>query len=1682
VVFYLVLHEEKEELKLELVTHLHLHSEYSLQDSLLKIEQFPEFIKKKNVRAIAVTDHGTVDGAIKFYQKTKDVMVLDKAGEEVHFRPMLGCEFYVVDDHTEKANNQRWHLVVIAKNLKGFQSIMRALTVANLEGFYYKPRISWDYILEKMSDVIILTACHSGMLMRDDCLEKVDAFQKRFGRDFYLEAILLEDYEPQILLNELACVIGKSKGIEVAFTNDVHIVEEEDWPAKSVCTALSWGEKRDPKTYKDKPEDLTTDFYVKSYEQMVKGLKHFGLESYKESMSKVWDQISEECDARQWFDHPMIPTVPVPREITGNKNEHLMKVCYDAFDKFKGTGDREVARARMEHELLEICQLGFAEYFLLVMDLCQWAKSNDIMVGAGRGSVGGSFVAYLLKITGVNPLDYDLVFERFISPGRHDLPDIDLDFEDVKKEQILEYLTERYGQPGMEHNVALVSTHAAMKGRGALRDVSRVFDVPLAAVNDAAKQILVRSGGDARASFSIEDTISLFDVSSKFAKDYPYVIDEAKKLEGLMKNKGIHAAGIVVDTNDLADGTKCVLIRAKQGDVAVNWDKKDLEYMGLMKLDVLALKTLNVLNIIQHLVKKNHSVDIVWEDLVPLDDGVGYGDREADPEVIKRFKLGDSIGTFQFGSTGMIQYLRDFQPENFKELYQVNALYRPGTLRSGMANKFIRLKKGDTDEVPDYINDELKNILEPTYGIVLFQEQIMYIFNRLGDIPWRTADTIRKVVSKSEGADKFETFRAQFLRGVEKLKSMSQEDAGKIFNLMKFFGSYGFNKCISSTTRILVPASGSMRKSAKRISISQAYKQGCDEVFIYDSASKKQRIASVSEIVNCGRKKVYEVTCRTNRERKIETTIDHKFLTPIGWRKLSDLSVGDKVMVKAPNTILYGKNNPMYKKGDYISECMIKSGAPGKISQAMKGKALSENHKKKLRIAARVRTVHGHTGFRHSDETKEKIRQKTLQQIKNGLMPQTLTGIHSKVIDHMKLNNLWEGFEVEYRIKNRYSIDIADPIHKIAIECQGDYWHANPKFYCEKNQTQIRNVSRDKQKRKLLHNEGWDLICLWGDDIKNNINFCIEQVRGAVSDSMGNPWEYAKIESIIYAGEKETYDIHVDDSEHNYIANMFVVHNSHSVEYTILGYWTMWAKVHYPLEFYCATLMREADKEDIAMLISEFGRTGAQVKSPDINKSDITWSIESTEGAGTLRSGFDVIRGISARLSAEMIRCRELVGGEFESFEHFYSNVPKRLVNIARVKALLLADVFTEMLTEDQRKKMVIHIEQKKKVPKSLEDLEEIDAGEYESLDAVKQEVFSYELPEAFLNQNNTFLDLTIRKNYKDIVPLAIMKEIKEGSLMGDRWFIGKFDEIKYGYRTAIDKKKTTVDTAGYADDLGGVYGIFRDNTYLYYTTFGKNVYNPKADLKGKIEGAAGKYILIKAGKPMKTTNLFVQEIYFIDDVKRGEFYKGKDWGLDLAGVVAETVNRGVLEDLKKPIRECTECYAYKNCTQPVPFSHGDFQAMIIGMDPGRDEDQAGIPFIGSSGKSVWDALGMEREYFHVTNIQKCQHKGDWDNFTAKVCAERWLRKEIEIVKPKLILSLGSQALQWLTGDRKALIFRRLGMEDSSSDIGQCVEWSKSLEAWIMYALHPSWALHCGRITDWKESIKHFSKMFARLV
>jgi len=1258
------------------VTHLHFHTEYSLQDSLIRIDQLPAMVEEYNIKALAATDHGTVDAAVKFYETVSKT----KAA------PILGCEFYVVDDLRDRESKHRYHMVALAKNRAGFTSIMRALTVANLDGFYYRPRIDWGYIFENLNDIVMMTACRDGLLSHPNWKELLEVFQLKYKEDFYVEAILIKNHRPQYAVNAMALEVSQKFGIKLALTGDVHYKMPADWKARTVVRAIANNFRIDPSI---KPEPDEADIYLKNYDQMMDSARAFGFEDEK-SITEVWDEIADKCSFKL---EPITVAIPVAyEEAKADPGAYIRSVCDKAIQTFPALTDNPKARERMDYELAQIIDGGFAEYFLLVQEMICWAKDNGCKVGPGRGSVGGSLVAYIMGITDVNPLDYDLVFERFISPGRHDLPDIDIDFEDDERERVIEHMKEKYGA----NKVAYVSTFATTKGRGSVRDIGRAYDVPLIEIDQIAKQILVRSGGDARSDFTVEDTVVLFENAREFHRKFPYVIESAKVIEGLTKTKGVHAAGLVVDVDDLYSGEKCVLQRGKGNQIVINWDKKDLEYMGMMKIDALGLKTLNVLRRITNLVKRRHDVDI---DLlsIPFDD----------EKVFRFFQRADSVGVFQFGSTGMMQYLREFKPTNFTELYQVNALWRPGTLRSGLATEFIQYKNGE--KKPTYINDKLKTILQETYGIVLFQEQVMYILNRLGNIPWRTTDVIRKVVSKSEGQEKFETFRQQFLDGVIELKSMTKPEADKIFDLMKFFGSYGFNK-------------------------------------------------------------------------------------------------------------------------------------------------------------------------------------------------------------------------------------------------------------------------------------------------------------------------------------------------------------SHSVEYTYLGYWMMWLKVYYPIEYLCALLQRADDRADITELLNDAALKGVRVRLPDINKSEATWTIDDE---GVLRAGLNIIKGVSDRIADDIVRARTECGGRFESFEQFRSAVTKRIVNVAKVRVLLEANAMGTVLSDSQRNQCLAYIAKYKSAPEKLDLLSEIPA---DVIPEVNDDIFNFDVSEDFYGTGRKLIELLIpHLGMKKLT--AVSDTLIEGT-MPHYWYAGKFDEMKYGYRAKV--QNTSGESKGFASDLGGVYGVFRDDTYHAYATVTGDLYH-KPEKKGMIEECAGKLLVMWADKPFKTGSLFAHRLYPLEDLKRGIFED-----LPVAGLIG--VDPPDLTAMAGDIRKCQLCEARADCKAPVPFSPGEFsRVMVVGEAPGGDEDREGVPFLGRAGKMLWDLMPMERDLVHVTNVLKCRPKDNkiTDASVPVVCGAQWLKREIDAVKPVLILSLGKTALRFFTGDKTASIMERTGQ----------VEWNDKIGAWVVYCIHPAMILYSAENKPLLvEAVRKFSELFSQLM
>ncbi len=1097
------------------------------------------------------------------------------------------------------------------------------------------------------------------------------------------------------------------------------------------------------------------------------------------------------------------------------------------------------------------------------------------------------------------------------------------------------------------------------------------------------------SGGDFRASFTIEDAFSAFEDGIKFKKKYPEVVDIAIKMEGQRKSMGQHAAAIVISKDDLREGHRANLrIGKKAGETLVNWGKEDAEHMGLMKLDVLGLNALTVLNETRKLVKINHGVDIDYESL-----------DLNDKRVYEEFSKGNNIGCFQMGSPGMRKYCQELVVEDFDNLVAANALFRPGTLRSGMTTQYCLRKHGQTKW--SYPHPFLEKLTKDTYGIIVYQEQVMRFMYDLGGLGWKTADTVRKVISKSKGAEQFLKFKDQFVEGCKKNNTLDPVTAAKLWDELASFGSYSFNKCIHKDTKICVPAG----KSFKRMTVESAYKSKVKQCYIFDQKLKKSRKADIKEIVYTGKKRCYELTVKNNRLRKIITTEKHRFLTPEGWKPLIGLSAGDLVMVKTAKTLLVGVDNPATGKTPWNKD------KAGTYITKGKGRRLAACHRYHLSEAAKTRTKHGHTGCRHSKETKEILRKKTIDGIKNGRFPRYLSGPHQKLCGAMKEAGIWKGFKNEYAFKNRFSIDIADPVRRIAIEVHGDYWHANPKYYEKRNGAQDGNVGRDEVKADMITKDGWELLVFWESEINSDLGGCLNRIQGAISDASQNPWEFFPIKSLQFCGIHETYDLHIDDEEHNYIANMFVVHNSHSVEYSYIAYWDMWAKVHYPAEFMCASLTwgSESKKED---LVEEAQRLGLKIMLPKVG---ISKPSEWVAIGSNLYIPFLEIKGIGEKTSDAL----EKISLDLDDKGFFESSGTKIG---AKVRKLL-----EEVGAFDREKDF------------SEEDLEQLSS------------YFSFQISRDPMRKVRKISRLL--SNY---LSFGSIKDIDwNGTDRNETFFFGRMTEVKFGYRGKFDTEAKRQGISGTADSLGGVYGNFKDDNDFCMLVYNTALYQKKKD---QIEHCGGKALLVGANRPLRTTSINCTRVWFEEDLLNCE----------LAGLDVELVRRARFKNLD--VLNCSLCELRAECRQPVPSSMGAYNLMIVGEAPGREENAAGVGFVGSSGNLLWvelEKLGLMRRNFHISNIVKCypsKTKTPSKKHIA-VCSNRWLKEEIEQLKPTMILAFGNTALKFFAEQDTGI------MEKNGT-----TEWNDKCETWISWCIHPASVLyHRENEAEFRRGLENFA-------
>lgn len=793
-------------------SHLHVHTEYSLLDGFGTAEDYVKRAKELEQGALAITDHGNIDGLIKFQKECK------KQG----LTPVLGCEAYIVKDPLIKEKgDRRHHVTLLIKNDQGFKNLAQMLTVANLEGFYYKPRIGFDLLLNHYDGLIILTGCASTFLIHNEGVEFFEKLIEKNPDDIYLEVMphLLKD---QKKVNSLCCDLASKYDIPLVGTNDCHYINELDFETHEVLLAMQTKAKW---TDKDRYRFEIKGLHLRSEKEMRDAFINQDILNDKEISEalEIPGEIVEKCkDFTIKKQDIFLPRVPAFKDIDPGEylSEIARKKLKEMFGELADVPDVYTDRFAEEYAIIQ--SKKFIPYFMVVWEVCKWARDNGIMVGPGRGSVGGSLFAFLLGITTVDPIKHRLLFSRFIAEDRIDYPDIDLDFEDRKRHLIREHLEELYGK----QNIASISTFLTMKGRAAVRSVARVFDIPDKEVDTFAKSIEVLQSEH-------KENIIAGSLDSpegrEFKRKYPHVIKHAIKLEGQIYSSGQHASALVVSADDLARGNKANLV-TRSGSIVSNWDMEDSEYIGLMKLDVLGLNTLSVLAETKNLIFENKGVDLIFEN-IPLND----------PAIFKEISQGYNTGVFQLGTYSTSRLATELGPENFSQLSDTIALVRPGPKDSGITASFIDRKRGGRWQKKHPLYEQ---ITKDTFGLIIYQEQIMEIINMIAGLPYATADRIRKIVSKKKDPKEFEPFKNEFVAGCLKQKTFSEAEALEFWEALQAYARYGFNKSHSCAYAILgywtaylklyyptefICASlsfGSDAKEKKEVLIEEAYRLG----------------------------------------------------------------------------------------------------------------------------------------------------------------------------------------------------------------------------------------------------------------------------------------------------------------------------------------------------------------------------------------------------------------------------------------------------------------------------------------------------------------------------------------------------------------------------------------------------------------------------------------------------------------------------------------------------------------------------------------------------------------------------------------------------------------------------------------------------------------------------------------
>lgn len=1303
--------------------HLHNHTEFSLLDGAAKISDLTKKAANCEMSHVAITDHGNMFGVPKF------VLGARKQG----IKPIVGCEFYITkgDATVQTKGEKRYHQIMWAKNKEGYQNLVKLCSYGFTDGYYYKPRIDKNILRQHAKGLIASTCCLAGEVNRmlidkgEEVAEQtLKEYMDIFGKENYYVEVQRHNLGDMDKCNEWLLRMAKKHDLKVIATNDVHYVNEEDSEAHDLLLALqTQSDYNDTNRFRftDDQGRLNPRFFFKTQGEMLELFQDI-----PQSLDNTVE-LAERCTFELNLTGDMIlPQYKVPEQYK-DMDDYLAAMVWERAPKRYPDMTAEI-RERVEHELKIMKKMGYAGYFLIVQSFTTVAREKGVYVGPGRGSAAGSVVAYILGIIDIDPLTYDLLFERFLNPERVSPPDIDIDFDDEGRQEVIDYVVNEYGRK----SVSQVITYGTMGAKTALRDVGRTLGIPLQEVNRIAKMIPDRPGINFKKALDSDHNPDHCEELSQLFKSRDPQINKmmrfAKTLEGTARHTGVHACAVIIAPGDITDFAPVSI--AKDKTLTTQYDGPMAEMAGLLKMDFLGLKTLSILKTAIRLTKENHGVEIDPEKI-----------SLTDKKTYELYQRGDTVATFQFESDGMRKYLRQLQPTNIEDLIAMNALYRPGPMDN--IPSFVNRKHGR--ETIEYPHKMLEPILQNTYGIMVYQEQIMQVARTMGKYSMGGADLLRRAMGKKKH-DVMAKEKVNFIAGAKE-QDVTEKTANEVWALMEKFASYGFNKCLPGDTEVIDAETGRLVKIedvfSGKVQLSATQTLNTDSLHLQSGA--------VSAVMDNGVKPVYKLTTASGRE--IEATDNHPFYTFDGWKRLDELEVDGLLAVPRnitvegkkewpehelivlgnllaegnlchPSSVYFYTQDEAQKLG-YIEaaekfENVVCTSAMHKGTWSIYAKRIHRNKPSGIVDWCKRLGIWGKNALQKEipDEAFELTNDQIalliakmwegdghLNLIGRSLYYATSSKRMAQQLQHLLLRlgiiSRLRTVEFPYkegRIGYQLFVTSQDNIRFFSQKIGHHFTNPEKQELLEQIllQTQTSFSSKDiipvairETVRQAKDRAGitWkEMEAHTGQSAKDfypqgsyrgkiGFNRSIIQGLGEYFDNhelkkvATSDIYWDRIVSIEYIGEKQTYDLEVPGT-HNFIANDIIVHNSHAAAYSVLAFKTGYMKAHFPAEYMAAVLTHNVnDIKKITFFIEECRRMGIEVLPPDINESKALFSVNKD---GQIRFGLEAIKGVGHAVVETLVKERTK-DGPFESLFDLTVRMPLRSINRKTLESLAYA-------------------------------------------------------------------------------------------------------------------------------------------------------------------------------------------------------------------------------------------------------------------------------------------------------------------------------------------------------------------------------------------------------------------------